>query len=170
MKPAETLFSRDFDALKVGETFESRRRTITESDIVGFSQLTGDWHPQHSDAVWAAQSPFHERIAHGMLILSYAIGLVQLEPARIVALRRLGSATFKAPVRIGDTIAVDGRISNLKSIDGELGLVETSWKIVNQDRRTVARMTIEVLWRRGRVVPGAPMPSDEVDLVEAAGI
>ena len=48
--------------------------------MVAFSALTGDWHPQHSDAVWAADSAFGERIAHGMLIVSFAVGLVDFDP------------------------------------------------------------------------------------------
>ena len=58
----------------------TRGRTITEADLVSFSALTGDWHPQHADAAWAAESPFGERIAHGMLVLSYAVGLLPIDP------------------------------------------------------------------------------------------
>ena len=66
----------DFDRLETGLAVTTRGRTITESDLVSFSALTGDWHPQHADASWAAESPFGERIAHGMLVLSYAVGLL----------------------------------------------------------------------------------------------
>ena len=45
----------------------SRGRTITEADVVQFAALTGDLHPQHTDAAWAAESRFGERVAHGML-------------------------------------------------------------------------------------------------------
>ena len=92
---------------------ERRRRadrraggTITEADLVSFAALTGDWHPQHADAEWAAAGRFGERVAHGMLVLSYAVGLVPFDPERVVALRGLDSVTFKRPVRIGDTIRV----------------------------------------------------------------
>src|ERR671928_1219416 len=101
---ARALFERDFDAVEPGESFESRGRTVTESDVVAFAGLTGDWHPQHTDAVWAAASDFGERIAHGALVLSFALGLVDYESDRVVALREISRATFKAPVRIGDTI------------------------------------------------------------------
>ncbi len=43
----------------------SRGRTITEADVVQFAALTGDLHPQHTDAAWAASSRFGERVAHG---------------------------------------------------------------------------------------------------------
>ena len=78
---AETpLFARDFDAIEPTLRFSSRGRTITEADIVGFSALTGDWHPQHSDAEWAARSQFRERIAHAMPVPSCAVRLVPLDP------------------------------------------------------------------------------------------
>ena len=66
-------------ALTTGSTIRSRGRTITESDLVQFSALTGDWHPQHADAEFAAESRFGERIAHGMLVLSYSVGLIDYE-------------------------------------------------------------------------------------------
>ncbi len=89
----------------------SRGRTITETDIVAFSALTGDHHPQHTDAQWAAETPFGGRVAHGMLVLSYAVGLVPLDPERVVALRRIEDAVFKRPVRIGDTIRVEAKLA-----------------------------------------------------------
>jgi acyl dehydratase len=146
--PDGRLLSRDFDALEAGLTFGSRARTITEADIVGFSALTGDWHPQHSDAVWAAESEFGERVAHGMLVLSVAVGLVELDPDGVVALRRIRTATFKAPVAIGDTIRAEGTVARLRTVDRATGLVETRWRVVNQDGVLVASLSLEILWRR----------------------
>ena len=142
---------RDFDALVPGERFTSPARTITEADVVGFATLTGDHHPVHTDAVWAAESAFGGRIAHGMLVLSYALGLVPLDPERVVALRRIRDAVFKHPVRLGDTIRAEGMIERLRPVDESTGLVTTGWTIVNQRGATVARATLEVLWRRTRL-------------------
>jgi acyl dehydratase len=144
-------FALDFDALEGGERFVTRGRTITEADIVHFAALTGDMHPQHTDAAWAAESRFGERIAHGMLVLSYAVGLVPLDPERVVALRRVSDVVFKHPVYIGDTIHVDGRIESVKPVDASLGLVEATWKIVTQRGRIAARARVEMLWRRSPV-------------------
>jgi 3-hydroxybutyryl-CoA dehydratase len=152
------------DSLEPGASFTTRGRTITETDVVSFAALTGDWHAQHADAEWAQRSPFGERIAHGMLVLSYAVGLVPLDPERVVALRRVREATFKRPVKLGDTISVRGRVGELRPLDDALGLLECTWTIVNQDERTVARMVVEVLWRRedapageGEEAPAAPL-------------
>jgi acyl dehydratase len=127
--------------------FTSRARTITEADVVAFSALTGDWHPQHSDAVWAEHSSFGERIAHGMLIVSFAVGLVAFDPERVVALRRIRDVVFKRPVRLGDTIHVEGSESERRDVDDQHVLVTWNWRIVNQHDELVARVTIEALTR-----------------------
>jgi 3-hydroxybutyryl-CoA dehydratase len=129
------------------ESFRSPGRTITESDLVSFSALTGDWHPQHSDAHWAGSSEFSERVAHGMLVLSYSIGLAPLDPDRVVALRGLDSVTFKRPVSIGDTIRVEGEVSKTRPLGDGLALVDIRWRVLNQDDRVVARATLQALCR-----------------------
>ncbi len=138
---------RDASELEGGAELVTRGRTITEADVVSFAGLTGDWHPQHADADWAARGRFGERVAHGMLVLSYAVGLVPFDPERVVALRGLDSVTFKRPVRIGDTMRVRVRVERVRPLDSEHALVELGWRIVNQDDRVVARATVEALWR-----------------------
>jgi 3-hydroxybutyryl-CoA dehydratase len=152
-----TTFEKDFDELEVGERFTTRGRTIGESDITGFATLTGDTHPQHTDAEWAAGSRFGERIAHGLLVLSYAVGLMPFDPERVVALRRVGDAVFKQPVKIGDTIHVEGELTRATEIDDDHGLVETRWKVVNQRGKLVSRATVELVWKRS----GKPRMEEE---------
>jgi acyl dehydratase len=131
----------------VSAPFTSRGRTVTEADVVAFSALTGDWHPQHSDAEWAAGSAFGERIAHGMLIVSFAVGLVAFDPERVVALRRIRDVVFKRPVRLGDTVHVEGTEAERREVDDEHVLVTWNWRIVNQDGELVCRLVIEALCR-----------------------
>lgn len=130
-----------------GSEHTTRGRTITEADLVSFSSLTGDWHPQHADAEWASRGRFGERVAHGMLVLSYAVGLVPFDPDRVVALRGLDSVSFKRPVAIGDTIRVHTRVETVRALDGEHALVRFGWRVLNQDDRVVARAKVEALWR-----------------------
>jgi len=141
-------WSEPFEALAVGQRFRSPGRTVRDTDVIVFSALTGDWHPQHCDAEWAAASPFGERIAHGMLVLSLAVGLVPLDPERVLALRRVGDVVFKRPVRLNETIAVAGELTGLRAIDEASGLVDFSWQVRNQDDALVARASVQVLWRR----------------------
>jgi acyl dehydratase len=131
----------------MSESFITRGRTVTEADVVQFAALTGDMHPQHTDASWAAESRFGERIAHGMLLLSYAVGLVPLDPDDIVALRRISDVVFKHPVYIGDTIHVEGRIDARRPVDDQHELAEATWRILTQRGRVVARARVELLCR-----------------------
>jgi len=140
-------FEKGFNELEVGERFTTDSRTIGDADIMGFAALTGDTHPQHTDADWAQTSRFGERIAHGLLVLSCAAGLVPFDPDRVVALRKVGDAVFKAPVRIGDSIRVEGEVTKTRELDDEHGLVECRWKVLNQDGKMVMRVNVEVVWR-----------------------
>ena len=145
-------WSDPFERLAVGQRFESVSRTVRDTDVIVFSALTGDWHPQHCDPEWAARSPFGERIAHGMLVLSLAVGLVPLDPERVLALRRVGDVVFKRPVRLNESISVAGEITALRPVDESAGLVELGWQIRNQDGALVCRANVQVLWRTAAAV------------------
>jgi 3-hydroxybutyryl-CoA dehydratase len=147
-------WSCPFEELERGQAFTTRGRTVTEADVVGFAALTGDWHPQHTDAVWAKESAFGERIAHGLFVISLAGGLVPFDPERVVALRRVGDVVFKRPVKLGDTLHVNGKVLETSDVSEEAGLVAFAWSIVNQDDRVVARAKVEVLWRADGTAAG----------------
>lgn len=112
------------DALpEIGYTFESAGRTITETDIVNFACLSGDFNRLHVNQEYASTTRFGQRIAHGLLVLSVLSGLTtqtleyrQLEPG-ILALVNL-NCRFPKPTLIGDTIfarvTVVERIRNIK--------------------------------------------------------
>lgn len=130
------------------ERFVTGSRTISDGDVMSFARLTGDMHPQHTDAEWAAGSRFGERIAHGLLVEACAVGLVDFDPERVVALRRVGDAVFKLPVRIGDSVHVEGQVVGSRGLDDDTELVEHRWRVLNQDGRMVLRMNVEVVCRR----------------------
>jgi len=141
------LFARSFGELAVGDRFVTGARRVGERDILGFAALTGDGHPQHTDPEWAAGSRFGEQIAHGLLVLSFAVGLLPLDPEQVVALRRVGDALFKQPVKIGDTVHVEGEIVRTREVDAEHGLVEARLRILNQSGRLAVRADVELVWR-----------------------
>jgi acyl dehydratase len=134
--------------LSPGATIRSPGRTITEADLVSFAALTGDWHPQHADAEWAAQSRFGERIAHGMLVLSYSIGLVGFNPERVVALRGFDSVTFKRPVAIGETIRVEAEVADATPLDDGHELLTLRWRVLASDRLAI-RAKVQIVGRSG---------------------
>ena len=83
-----------------------------------------------------------------MLVLSYAIGLLPIDPERVTALRGLRSVVFKRPVAIGTTIHAEAEVAALRPLDPEHGLVELALRVRDADGKLVARATIDALWRR----------------------
>jgi 3-hydroxybutyryl-CoA dehydratase len=144
--PATIDWQAPFEELATGAAFTSRGRTVTETDVVQFAALTGDFHPLHTDAVFAAAGPFGERVAHGMLTISYAVGLVPLDPRRVLALRRIGDVVFKRPVRLGETIHVEGSLTGLSPVSEAAGIVTFAWRIKDAHGALLTRASIDVLW------------------------
>jgi acyl dehydratase len=159
------LFSAAFDSLSAGDRFTTRGRTVTEADVAAFAGLTGDYHPQHTDAEWSAAGPFGERIAHGLLVLSFAAGLVPFDPSRVMALRRVKDVVFKRPVRFGDTIRVEGKVAEVRPVDDSAGLVAVAQNVTGAGGKTVMRATVEVLWRRDVDEASAPETGDALTSV-----
>ena len=141
---------RYFDDIEVGEEYESPARTITESDIVLFAGVSGDFNVVHTDAELMKGSIFGERIAHGLLILSIQAGLLSRMTPPFAT---LGFATlrwkFKGPVKIGDTIHVHARVTG-KREDGESGIVTLARTVLNQRNEVVQEGETEVVVERAR--------------------
>jgi 3-hydroxybutyryl-CoA dehydratase len=140
------VFDQPWENVRVGDTFETRARTITEADVVQFAAMTGDWHPAHSDETWATESIFGRRVAHGMLVIAYSLGLVPNDA--ILALRRIKSINFKKPVFLGDTIHVEGKVAGKRPMSPEAGMVTGRWRTKNQNGEAICTMELEALWRR----------------------
>ena len=106
---------RFYEDLEVGEEHESPARTITETDIVNFSAISGDWSPVHTDEEYCKKSPYKTRIAHGLLGLAAVEGLKQRIPA-FTDVRYMASLywnyKFTGPILIGDTIRIRVRVAS----------------------------------------------------------
>ncbi len=136
---------RYYDDFQVGDIEVTRARTITEADIVNFAAFSGDWYPLHTDIEYAKKSPFGERIAHGMLVLSVATGLMPLYEMAIIAFYGMDKVRFTAPTKIGDTIHVELEVIE-KRDKGELGgVVILKESVKNQRGEDVAISTLKVL-------------------------
>ena len=140
-----------YEDLSLGQEFTGPRRTITEADVVGFAQLSGDWNPIHTDAEFAKTTRFGQRLAHGLLGLAALTGLMDrtgLFDGSAVAM--LGVQwSFRKPVFIGDTIGFTMRITGLRlTSDGRYGIVERSFEVRNQDGEVVQEGTIPLLIAR----------------------
>ena len=104
--PSEGILGKYFEDFDTDYHAVSPRRTITEHDIAAFAGLSGDYNPLHTDEVYAASTPFGQRIAHGMLGASIATGLAaRLSMIDGTALAFLGLEwKFRRPIMAGDTV------------------------------------------------------------------
>lgn len=130
------LTTRFWEDFEVGEVFETRARTIAEADIVSFAAWSWDTNPVHTDAETAKAGRFGERIAHGLLGMSVAMGLLagtgRFEGTS-VALLGVDQWRFRVPIKIGDTVSCRVRITGKrKSASGPTGVLDRWFEVVNQ--------------------------------------
>src|SRR5262249_287898 len=131
--------------LHVGMSFRSPGRTITDADVVAFAGLTGDYSELHTSDVYAKASQFGRRVAHGMLGLAFAHGLMWARTGELreTAVAFLGIAGWKfvAPLFIGDTIFVNYRIAELRDSKSKPNQAIATFdvEVVNQDGTVVQR-------------------------------
>jgi acyl dehydratase len=137
-----------FEDMVVGQTYTSPRRTISETDIVQFAGLTGDYNPLHTDDIFAAASGFGQRIAHGPMLVGIAFGLlsrVGVLDGTALALLEI-AWTFPAAVKPQDTIHVQATVANARlSRKKDRGVIQLNIEIVNQHGKTVQAGHAKVL-------------------------
>jgi 3-hydroxybutyryl-CoA dehydratase len=137
-----------FEDYNVGDSATTQGRTVTESDIVSFAALSGDWNPIHVDAEFAKEGMFGERIAHGLLGLSIASGLaIRLGFLEDTVIAFMGlDWKFRGAIKIGDTIKVKAEVAEKKPmprLGG--GLVTFNVEVVNQRVETCQKGTWTML-------------------------
>ncbi len=136
------------ERLQPGDRQITRGRTITETDLVNFSALTGDYFPLHTDAEYAGSTRFGQRIAHGMLVLSYTIGMLHLEPDAVLAFYGVEDLRFLLPTHIGDTIHAETEVMSLEVRSPEQGLSINRLTILNQRNEVILTATLKWLLAR----------------------
>jgi acyl dehydratase len=132
-----------FEEFESGQKILTAGRTVTEADIVAFAGLSGDFNQMHMDAVYSSQTPFGQRVAHGLLVTSIVSGLaVQtgVMEGTVMAFREINSWKFIKPVFIGDTVHAILNVietKELRRIGG--GSVTIDVDVKNQHDDTVMR-------------------------------
>ncbi|WP_295555367.1 MaoC family dehydratase [uncultured Hyphomicrobium sp.] len=101
-----------FEDLEVGQE-ASLSNTVTEDVIKAFADVSGDRNPVHLDAAYAASTMFKERIAHGMLSAAYISAVFGMKLPGPGAIYISQTLTFKAPVKIGDTVITTVKLVEL---------------------------------------------------------
>jgi 3-hydroxybutyryl-CoA dehydratase len=132
-----------WDDLTEGDEALSAGRTITETDVVNFCGLSGDFNWFHTDAERAKESVFGQRVAHGMLVASIATGLQveKMEPKiATAAFMGLADWQFRAPVFFGDTIRVKRTIGTKEEHKSpNMGRVVYEVEVLNQEDKVVQK-------------------------------
>lgn len=128
-----------FDDMEEGQFWESAGRTITETDIVNFAGVSGDYNPIHVDDEFAAKTPLRKRVAHGLLVLSIGSGLSIQHPAvRTVLVSEIRELYFREPVFVGDTIKTRSTVLTIEPRSRNRR-ADVTWKreVVNQHGKVV---------------------------------
>lgn len=108
-----------FEEFKVGEKIATGKRTVSENDIMTFANLTGDNNRIHTDAEFSKAGPFGQRVAHGLLGLSFTLGLAWqtgILDGTVLAFREINEWKFIKPVFIGDAVRADLNIIETKAL------------------------------------------------------
>jgi 3-hydroxybutyryl-CoA dehydratase len=138
-----------FDDLAVGDEWESPRRTVTETDVVLFAGLSGDFNPLHVDHSSSQNGPFGRPVAHGLLGMSIATGLLS-QAARIdtMAFLAILEWRFLRPIAFGDTIHAVSKVESLEAHpSGRRGVVTWQRRVFNHDGLLVQEGRTQTLVR-----------------------
>lgn len=135
----------------VGEVDVSPGRTVTETDLVAFSWVSGDANPMHTDAEHAARSPLGQRVAHGMLGMSICTGLsARIGHMEGTAIASLGVDDWKflKPIFIGDTVTLRTTVLEARlGSKGDRGVVTRRMELLNQRNEVVQGGVTKVMVR-----------------------
>ena len=143
-----------YEDYKKSEVLISPGRTITESDLVLYSALTGDWWEGHTNVDYAKKTIFGQRIAHGMLTLCVGASLIfrlgdnVFLPRFFIANYGIEKLRYTAPVMIGDTIRCQAEVVEMIEKDDKRGILAYNIDIINQRNEKVITYLAKVLVSR----------------------
>jgi len=149
MSPLPTGKGMYFEEFEIGQKIVTTGRTITESDIVTFAGLSGDYNQIHTDAEFSRNTIFGQRVAHGLLGLSIASGLAMrtgMLEGTVLAFREIAEWKFSRPVMIADTIHVVLTVVETKAVPRlGGGNITITLEVKNQRNETAMKGTWLVL-------------------------
>jgi acyl dehydratase len=147
-----------FEDLHVGQVLVSPARTITETDVVNFAGISGDFNPIHTDVEFARSSVYGQRVVYGLLGLAVLTGLTdraRFFSGSAIALLGIDDWRFVAPIFIGDTVHYRMEVTALKpSKKPDRGVVERHFQLINQRGEVVQEGELPMMvrtraWARG---------------------
>jgi acyl dehydratase len=142
-----------YEEFELGAVYDTQARTVTETDVVTFAGLSGDFNPLHTDAEAAKNTPFGERIAHGMLTVAMATGMANmtgLMAGTTIALMEQ-NIQYKGVVKFGDSVRLQMEvIEKRETSKPDRGIVKLAARVLNQRDEVVVDMVwTQLMKRRG---------------------
>ena len=126
---------------EVGKSFETAARTVTETDVVNFAGISGDYNPLHINEEYCKKTQFGTRIAHGPLVYAIAAGLLfqlHLYDDTLIAFLGFESLKFTKPVKIGDTIYAKVTVTEVtETSKPDRGVMKRQLQVINQHGEVV---------------------------------
>jgi 3-hydroxybutyryl-CoA dehydratase len=125
-----------FEDTQIGSGATSQERTITEDYVRGFAEMTGDRHPLHLNVEYATRIRFGGQIAHGALLLTTLLGLVDLDRRYLQCFYGIDELRFYAPAYCGYTVHAESEVVSVRPrSDGITGVVTCQGTLVNRTGR-----------------------------------
>lgn len=140
-----------YEDLTEGQTFTSPARTVTETDLVSFAMLSGDWNAIHTDEEFARETFYGKRVVHGLFGLSMMTGLLDrtgLFGGSAIAMLGISDWQFKAPIFVDDTLHFEMEIvSKRLTSGGDRGIIDRKFSLINQRGEVVQEGHIGLMLR-----------------------
>jgi acyl dehydratase len=137
---------------EIGSEVETSARTVTETDIVIYAGLSGDYNPLHTDEEFCKKTQFGGRIAHGPLVYGIAAGLLfqlHLYDDTMIALLGFEDLRFTKPVKPGDTIHVRVKVLEKRETSRpDRGVMKRQLQVFNQRGEVVQEAIQNILLKR----------------------
>ena len=151
-----------YEEFELGALYDTQARTVTEADVVTFAGLSGDYNPLHTDAEAAKNTPFGERIAHGMLTVAISTGMANmtgLMAGTTIALMEQ-NIQYKGAVKFGDTVRLQMEvIEKRETSKPDRGIVKLAARVLNQrDELVVDMVWTQLMKRRGDNMSASSTP------------
>lgn len=140
-----------YEDFTIGDVTKTTGRTITETDVVNFAGLSGDYREIHTNIEYCKENFYGQRLAHGLLVVSISSGLssmTNISDECLVAFYGIDRLRFIRPVFIGDTVHAEKVVSRLDIRDDLHGFVTCDTSVVNQKGETVIFYQEKLMYKR----------------------
>jgi acyl dehydratase len=152
------MIDQPFPELQLGERRVSRGRTITETDVVQFCMLTGNWLELHANAEFARNTTYGQRLAQGSLVFVVSNALLGFNPEVIEAFYGVDKLRFINPTFINDTLYATTEIIALRDKNERFGVATLQLETINQRSECVMRCEFSLAVRKQRLVVQPVVP------------